>query len=203
MAQLLYVSADADPDLKVIERAKATKITATPRDSSPAPQRNYARTSLERFGPNRWEPYDAPALEVQDAAGKPVTLSDYRGKNVLLIFYLGQECPHCMRQLHAIGEKKADWQRLDTSVLAVSSAAPEKNAATLKELGELPIRLLSDNHYTNAHRFHSYDDFEGMELHSTILIDKKGRVYWARVGGDPFSDTAFLLKQLGRMNEGL
>ena len=201
MAQLLYVCADADPDLKVIERAKATGITATPRDSSPAPQRNYARTSLERFGPIRWEPYDAPALEVQDAAGKPVTLADYRGKNVLLIFYLGQECPHCMRQLHAIGEKKADWQRLNASVLAVSSASPEKNAAALKELGELPIRLLSDNHYTNAHRFHSYDDFEGMELHSTILIDKKGRVYWARVGGDPFSDTAFLMKQLGRMND--
>jgi hypothetical protein len=157
MAQLLYVSSDADPDLKVIERAKAAGITATARDSSPAPQRNYARASLERFGPNRWESYDAPALEVQDASSKPVTLAD--------------------------------------------CAAPEKNAATLKELGELPIRLLSDNHFANAHRFHSYDDFEGMELHSTILIDKKGRVYWARVGGDPFSDTAFLMKQLERMNE--
>ncbi len=201
MAELLYVSSDADPDLKVIERAKATGIIASAHDSSPASQRNYARTSLERFWPNRWEPYDAPALEVQDASGKQVTLADYRGKNVLLIFYLGQECPHCMRQLHAIGEKKADWERLDASVLAVSSAAPEKNAAALRELGELPIRLLSDNHFANAHRFHSYDDFEGMELHSTILIDKKGRVYWARVGGDPFSDTAFLIKQLGRMNE--
>jgi len=201
MAQLLYVSADSDPHLKAIERAAATGVTATARDSSPGPQRNYARTSLERFGPNKWEPYDAPALEVQDASGKAVTLADYRGKNVLLVFYLGQECPHCMRQLHTIGEKKADWERLDTTVLAVSSATPEKNAAALKDLGALPIRLLSDNHFANAHRFHSYDDFEEMELHSTILIDKKGRVYWARVGGDPFSDTAFLMKQLGRMND--
>ena len=39
------------------------------------------------------------------------------------------------------------------------------------------------------------------ELHSTLLIDSKGRVYWARLGGDPFSDTAFLTKQLERMNE--
>jgi len=201
MARLLYVSADADPHLKAIERAVATGITATARDSSPAPQRNYARTSLERFGPNKWEPYDAPALEVRDASGKAVTLADYRGKNVLLIFYLGQDCPHCVRQLHTIGEKKADWERLDTTVLAVSSATPEKNAAALKDLGALPIRLLSDNHFANARRFHSYDDFEEMELHSTILIDKKGRVYWARVGGDPFSDTAFLMKQLERMNE--
>jgi len=201
MARLLFVASDADKGLKILERAKATGITAVPRDSSPAPQRNYAMTSLEKYGPNRWEPYAAPPLEVRDAAGKHVTLADYRGKNVMLIFYLGRECPHCMRQLHDIGKKKEDWERLNAVVLAVSSAAPDQNAATLKELGELPIRLLSDDKYANAHRFHSYDDFEEIELHSTILIDKKGRVHWARNGGEPFSDTAFLVKQLERMNE--
>jgi hypothetical protein len=41
-----------------------------------------------------------------------------------------------------------------------------------------------------------------MELHSTILIDKQGRVHWARTGGEPFSDIAFLVKQLERMNLG-
>ena len=40
-----------------------------------------------------------------------------------------------------------------------------------------------------------------MELHSTILIDKQGRVYWARFGGEPFSNMDFIAKQLGRMNE--
>jgi peroxiredoxin len=201
MARLLFVASDADAGLKVVQEATATGITAAPRDSSPAPQRNYALTSLERFGPNRWEPYDAPKLEVRDATGKRVTLEAYRGKNVLLVFYLGQECPHCMRQLHDIGQKKDDWERLNTVVLAVSSAAPAKNAATLKEFGDLPVRVLSDDRYENARRFHSYDDFEEIELHSTILIDQKGRVFWARVGGDPFSDTAFMIKQLERMNE--
>jgi peroxiredoxin len=201
MARLLFVAADGDPGLVIIDRAKATGITAAPRDSAPQPQRNYLRTSLERFGPNRWEPYAAPQLDVRDASGKRVTLEEYRGKNVMLIFYLGYECPHCVRQLHSIGEKKADWERLDTVVLAVSSTPPEKNAEAIKKLGDTPARLLSDEHFTNAHRFHSYDDFEEMELHSTILIDKQGRVTWARNGGDPFSDTAFLIKTLERMNQ--
>jgi peroxiredoxin len=201
MARLLFVTADADPKLNVIEIAKATGITATARDSSPRPQRNYLRTSLEKYGPNRWEPYEAPPLEVVDSDGKHVSLQDYRGKNVMLIFYLGQECPHCMRQLHDIGNKKDEWDRLNTVVLAVSSAPAEKNAETLKSLGKLPIRLLSDDHYTNARRFHSFDDFEEIELHSTLLIDSKGRVYWARLGGDPFGDIPFLTKQLERMNE--
>ncbi|PYT25636.1 MAG: hypothetical protein DMG57_24335 [Acidobacteria bacterium] len=201
MARLLFVTSDADRDLKIIQLAKDTGTSATPRDSSPAPQRNYALTALERYGPNRWEPYDAPKLEVREASGKRVTLEEYRGKNVLLVFYLGQECPHCMRQLHDIGARKDDWDRLQSVVLAVSSATPAKNAAAMKEFGDLPVRVLSDDHYENARRFHSYDDFEEIELHSTVLIDKKGRVYWARVGGDPFTDMAFLTKQLERMNE--
>jgi hypothetical protein len=63
------------------------------------------------------------------------------------------------------------------------------------------VRVLSDDKFENARRFHSYDDFEDIELHSTILIDTNGRVYWARMGGDPFSDTTFLVKQIERMNE--
>jgi len=201
MARLLFVTADADKGLAVVSRAVATGIKATPKDASPRPQRNYLRTSLEKFGPNKWEPYPAPALDVTDASGKRVTLDQFIGKNVILVFYLGQECAHCMKQLHDIGNKKDEWEKLDTVVLGVSSTAPAKNAEGLKAFGNLPIQLLSDDRFANAHRFHSYDDFEEMELHSTILIDKLGRVHWARNGGEPFADMAFLTKQLERMNE--
>ena len=200
MARLLFVAADADKGLAIISKAMATGIKATPRDSSPAPQRNYLRTSLEKFGPNKWEPYPAPALDVKDAAGKQVTLEQFKGKNVILVFYLGQECAHCMKQLHDIANKKDDWSRLDTVVLAVSSTPPAKNAEALKAFGDLPVQILSDDNHVNAHRFHSYDDFEEIELHSTILVDKLGRVYWARNGGEPFGDMAFLVKQLEAMN---
>ncbi len=202
MARLMYVTANADKGLKVIESAKAAGIAAEPKAWTPAPERSYAREKLDHYGPARWEPYDAPALGVRDTSGKPVSLAQYKGKNVILVFYLGFECPHCMRQLHAIANKKDDWQRLNAVVLAVSSATPQRNAEGLKEFGDLPLALLSDSpDRANARRFHSYDDFEEMELHSTTLIDTKGRVYWARFGGDPFSDTDFLEKQLGRMND--
>jgi tetratricopeptide (TPR) repeat protein len=93
MATLLFVTADADKGVPAIARAMAAGVTATPRDSSPGPQRNYLRTSLEQFGPNHWEPYPAPALDVKDSAGKRVTLEEYKGRNVILVFYLGEECP--------------------------------------------------------------------------------------------------------------
>jgi peroxiredoxin len=199
LAQLLAVWADADKGLKPLELALATGLKAQPQDNSPAPQRNYLRTSLEKFGPNRWERYAAPPLDAVDSAGKKVTLDEYKGKNVLLIFYLGDECPHCLNQLVEIGKRKADFERADTAVLAINRATPEANKAS-KQLGEVPFRLLSDTKLENAKRFKSFDDFENIEIHSTILIDKEGRVDWARNGGDPFTDLEFLLREIKRLN---
>ena len=67
-------------------------------------------------------------------------------------------------------------------------------AVTLLGLVSLAVLALSRGEQI------SEDDFEEMELHSTILIDREGRVHWARTGGEPFGDMAFLVSQLERMN---
>jgi peroxiredoxin len=200
MAKLLFVTAHAEPGLAPLEAAKASGVEAKPKDASPAAQRRYTTIALDRYGPPRWEPYAAPQLEVKDAEGKTVTLEQYRDKNVILVFYLGSECPHCMKQLQDLRAKKEEWERLDTVVLAVSSKDPAAEQNKLK-LKDKSVMLLTDTDHVNAHRFHSYDDFEDIELHSTSLIDKRGRVYWARYGGEPFSNLDFLSKQLERMND--
>ena len=58
------------------------------------------------------------------------------------------------------------------------------------------VTLLSDKNHENARRFSSYDDFEDMELHSTIIIDEQGRIRWKRTGGVPFKNIDFLLSTL-------
>jgi len=198
-ARLLHVWSDADPGFAPLAKAKALGLTALSKDVSPAPQRNYAKTTLESLGPNRWEPYGAPVLDARDSQKKRVTLEEYKGRNVVLIFYLGQECPHCLEQLQEAAKRNGDFEKQNTVVLAISSNGPEDNADSLK-LKQVPFRLLSDSGFANARRFLSYDDFEEIELHSTILIDAKGRVHWARHGGDPFANFDFLLKEIQRIN---
>ncbi len=85
--------------------------------------------------------------------------------------------------------------------LGSAGFACRKERQATKEFGELPVRLLSDSNHVNARRFHSYDDFEDTEVHSTMLIDRKGRLYWANFGGEPFKDMAFLTSQVERMND--
>lgn len=194
-----YVWSACDPGLKWKADVDALGLNASPIAETPAPERPYSLDAQSSLGPLNWEPFAAPKLECTDPEGKPVRLEDFRGKNVILVFYLGDQCPHCVEQLIAINAKTADWDAENTVVLAVSSTTAEKNKESEK-LGKLSMRLLSDQDHTNARRFTSYDDFEEMELHSTILIDTKGRVHWKRTGGDPFTDMDFLLQTLKRMN---
>ncbi len=198
--RLAYVWSGADAGLKWRKLVDDAGNKAEPVAETPAPERPYRLDLLAKLGPLDWEPFAAPGLECRDADGKTVRLEDYRGKNVLLVFYLNEGCVHCVEQLVAINKRASEWAEANTVVLAVSSTPPEKNKESQK-LGGLAMRLLSDSNHDNARRFTSYDDFEEIELHSTILIDAKGRVHWKRTGGDPFTDMDFLIKEVKRMNE--
>jgi len=199
-ARLLHVWSDAEPGMKWLAQAKAIGLQAQPKDVSPGPQRNYQRTTLAQLGPNVWEPFDAPELNAVNVQGKTVSLKDYRGKNVLLIFYLGGSCTHCIAQLKDVIKRNQELGELETTVLAVSADSAEELTHTTK-MAEIPFPLLSDPKFDNARRFKAYDDFEEMALHSTILIDKRGRVHWSRTGGSPFTEFDFLLKEIKRLND--
>ncbi len=197
--RLLAVWSGADPELKWRKAVASLGLNAKPMAETPVAERPYRPEMLASLGPINWEPYAAPRLDGSDVNGKHVSLDEFRGKNVLLAFYLNDECVHCVEQLAAINARSAEWSKENTVVLGVSSASPEKNKSSQK-LGNLAMRLLSDPNHENARRFASYDDFEGIELHSTILIDRQGRVHWKRTGGDPFTDVEFLMTTVKRMN---
>jgi peroxiredoxin len=200
MGRLEFVWSDAEAGLRWLHDARATGVKSPPIDRSPGEQRPYRKTTLEQYGPAIWSPFAAPALDVTDSTGKRLTLDQFRGKNVILTFYLGAGCAHCVKQVKDLSERADEWARLDAVVVTVSQDEPDKNAKS-QVLSPLKVILGSDTNWQNARRFKSYDDFEEMGIHSTILIDKDGRVYWAQHGGAPFDDYKFLVSQLQRMNQ--
>ena len=197
LGRALYVWSDAEPGLRWLDEARSTGLRATAVDASPGPQRNYRAMGLDKFGPAIWQPFAAPALDARNSTGARVTLDGFKGRNVLLVFYLGTGCAHCVSQIKELSERSDKWKGLETDVLAVSADSVTANAASQ---GTLSVQLLADDQFRNARLFKSYDDFEEMPIHSTVLIDKTGRVHWARHGGGPFTDYDFLASQLERMN---
>jgi peroxiredoxin len=198
LGRAMHVWSDAETELRWLEQAKATGLRATAIDSSPGPQRNYRGMGLDKYGPAIWQPFVAPALDARDSTGARVTLEQVRGRNVILVFYLGMGCAHCVPQLKELSERTERWKALDAEVLVVSTDSVEANAGSQ---ASLKVRLLTDEGFRNARLFKSYDDFEEMPIHSTVLIDKTGRVHWARHGAGPFTDYEFLVSQVQRMNQ--
>ena len=197
--RLSYVWSQADPNLKWLEDVRKLGLDTKPVVQTPRPERVYQPKELDTIGPMNWQPFQAPNLKVIDRTGKTVGLQNYKGKNVILVFFLGDACVHCVGQLKSLNDRSSEFSDQNTVLLAVCSESPAKLKES-KALDQSNIKFLSDNAHENARRFSSYDDFEDIELHSTILIDKSGRVRWKRTGGDPFTNIDFLLNELKRIN---
>jgi peroxiredoxin len=157
-----------------------------------------SRPPVDGLGPVRWQPWAAAEFALPDADGRTVRLSDYRGKPVVVIFYLGIGCVHCVDQLNAFGPKARKFAAAGIDLIAIGTDTP----ATLKAGdidGKFPFPVLSDAGRTAFRAYRAFDDFEGMPLHGTVLIDGAGRVRWMDVGPQPFTEPDFLLKEAQRL----
>ena len=198
MGRLQAVWKNADRPNRWLQMAEATGVKSKNVSDELYSERNYQELVLDKKGHSLWAPPTAPDLIAKDAEGTTVTLADFKGKNVILIFYLGDQCLHCMEQIQMASNLSGEFASLETEIVAVS----KDDISKLKSYStpDLGIKLLSDPEFQNARKFNSYDDFEEIELHSTILIDQAGQVHWSRHGGDPFLDFEFLMHEVERIN---
>ena len=160
------------------------------------------RPSLESLGPFRWQPSAAPDWTLSDGDGKPVSLRDYRGKPVVMVFYLGAGCAHCIEQLVAFAPMVAEFKTAGMALVAVST----DSVAGLRETGEkanynggFPIPLVSDHTLATFKAYRAHDDFEAKPLHGTFLIDGEGLIRWQDISYQPFMETKFLLTEAKRL----
>src|ERR1041384_6955713 len=85
----------------------------------------------------------APSFTLADAAGKPVSLDDFKGKDVVVYFYPKTDTPGGTKEACGFRDLWKELQRAGVVVLGVSAdpgASHTKFAAKYK----LPFTLLSD-----------------------------------------------------------
>lgn len=159
------------------------------------------RPSLDALGPFRWQPSAAPQWTLKDPEGRDRSLSEFRGKPVVLIFFLGHGCLHCAEQLQAFAPMSKEFSDAGLSLLAVSSDDQEGLKLSLANYkdGTLPIPLLADNGLETFKAYRAYDDFEKQPLHGTFVIDGDGLVRWQDISYEPFKDPKFVLKEAKRL----
>ncbi|HLK61635.1 MAG TPA: redoxin domain-containing protein [Chthonomonadaceae bacterium] len=194
--------AHADGNLPALHRVQTAEldadIAAGRKPSFPTPYK--APAALTRLGPARWQPFPASDFVLTGADGKTVRLADFRGHNLVLVFTLGGACPGCNVQVKELSDARAAFDKLDTRVAIVSRDTPETNRDFLKANPTFGPQLLTDVKAAAARKYKAYDEFENLDLHCILLINKEGRVWWYRAGSEPFRDVKFLQSEIVRMD---
>ena len=115
----------------------------------------------------------APTFTTKDDEGNTVSLSDFKGKTVVLYFYPKDDTPGCTIQAQSFRDQYTDYQNKDVVVLGVSMD-DEASHKKFKEKYGLPFTLLvdSDGAITNA-----YDvSGGGYAKRITFVIDGEGKI---------------------------
>jgi thioredoxin-dependent peroxiredoxin len=94
----------------------------------------------------------APDFTIPDQNGDPVTLSELRGKPVVLYFYPKANTPGCTTQACGVRDHKTDYAKLGATVLGVSPD-PVKPIAKFVDKFDLDFPLLSDEDHAVAEQY--------------------------------------------------
>ena len=130
----------------------------------------------------------APDFAARTNGGGNVTLSDLRGRNVILYFYPRDNTPGCTREACGLRDDYAEFERRGAVVLGVSTdstASHEKFATKYR----LPFRLLADEdrRIVEAYGVWGEKSFLGRKYlgthRVTFLIGPDGRIrkIWRKV----------------------
>ena len=89
----------------------------------------------------------APAFTAQTGEGKTASLSDFKGKHVVLYFYPKDDTPGCTKEACGFRDRYKTIEKAGAVVLGVSTDSV-KSHAKFAEKFKLPFRLLADEDKT-------------------------------------------------------
>lgn len=123
-------------------------------------------------------PYEAPNFSLKDSDGGEHSLTDYRGKWVVLYFYPKDDTPGCTVEACSLRDARDDLANLGAEIIGISRDEPSSHEK-FKQKHSLNFTLLTD---ADAKVITAYGAWgkkmfgqEGI-LRKTFIIDPKGMV---------------------------
>lgn len=130
----------------------------------------------------------APAFDAENQNQKRITLSDYKGKkNIVLYFYPKDDTPGCTIEANQFTALQKEFADVDTVIIGVSKDSCESHRAFINKY-KLNLELLAD---TSGQLCQSYGVWQEKEkdgikkmgiVRSTFLINKQGVLAYVSYG---------------------
>nr|ADI46952.1 PRX1m [Volvox carteri f. nagariensis] len=175
-------------------------FAASPRQSRPVPQ-GWSRSTVRGRAPTRIQASTKPlvgsvapdfkAQAVFDQEFVEVSLSQYRGKYVILFFYPLDFTFVCPTEITAFSDRFKEFKELNTEVLGVSIDSHFTHLAWIQTdrkeggLGDLAYPLVADIKKEISEAFGVLTD-DGIALRGLFIIDKEGVIQHATVNNLAF-----------------
>ena len=121
---------------------------------------------------------------------------------MVVVFYLGYGCSHCVAQLLALDKDLHYFKELDADIVAISSDTSEHTTERYKEYGEFQFPVLADVDYAVSQKWGVYEPETDAKPefmnHGTFVVDRSGKVIWGEMGKEPFLDNKTLLHVIAK-----
>ncbi len=127
----------------------------------------------------------APDFTLRDTDKNKVTLSEQRGKNVLLLFFPLAFTSTCTKELCMMRDNIAYYNNVDAVIFGISVDSLF-SLKKFKEEQSLNFTLLSDFNKVASTAYdtiydHWFNDMDGVSKRSAFVVDKSGIVRYAEV----------------------
>ena len=127
----------------------------------------------------------APEFTLFNSDKKAVSLTDLRGKNVVILFFPMAFTSVCTAELCEMRDNLGTYAAMNAEIIGISVDSPF-TLAVFKEQQQLPFDLLSDfNKETSIAYDTIYETFamnmKGVSKRSAFVIDKDGVIQYAEV----------------------
>jgi mycoredoxin-dependent peroxiredoxin len=122
----------------------------------------------------------APDFALKDQDQKEVKLSEFRGKNnVVLVFYPLDWSPTCTKEHACFVNDMKRFEQLKAQVLGISVDSVWSHKAYAEKMG-IHYPLLADFHPRGAvaSRFGVYLEERGITGRAIAIVDRQGKVAW-------------------------
>ncbi len=143
----------------------------------------------------------APDFTLKDKDGRDVSLSDFRGKKVVLYFYPKDNTPGCTRQACAFATLYKEFEKKGVAVIGVSKDSVASHVK-FAEKYNLPFILLSD---PDRIAIEAYGVWQEKKLYgkvsmgvvrTTFVIDEEGNIRRIMPKVKPDTNAEEILKEL-------
>ena len=141
----------------------------------------------------------APNVTLPSQDGSKVSLSDFRGKWVVLYFYPKDNTPGCTIEAHNFQRDLSKYQEKNAVILGVSVDSSESHQDFCTKQS-LTFKLLADTEKTVVAEYGSLSD-KGYAARNTFLIDPNGKIAKVWTGVKPQEHSEEILATLSELEK--